>query len=527
MIPRLLPTLLLAVLACPAFAESFEEVQAKTDMSNADAVFQLAQWCMENKQPSKGRQLYAQVLKIDKDHEGARNALGQVRVGDRWVARNLAPAAATAPPEGSAAAGTAPRPASGPGPAAKDVPWDLTIPKDPAAGIENTFLDGYVAQMKTSRNDSDAMGNAVATLMMKENWPSALPRICQALLAPDFDDVYGAAEICLQLRREKRFAEAQRLLGFLVRGSEKATDPEDLSYMCLALVGSRERKAVPRLVELLANPSKDVVDAAKEALASITNVPVKSIEAGRMKSWWDANWSVSEEQILAEQLNGSDLAVAVEAAAALCERRDKAIFPVLIRLLRSGDKGVVRRAIQVVKRATGLDWSMDITLPPEEMAKRVERLEKWWKEEQLRFAWPGLPAEGTTAASAPAPERDPDAEQVEQLASTAGTSAQAAEAQLLSRGTAAVRALIGGLSHASPIARRRAHDILRQITKQDIPYDPRAEEPQRTAAIDAWKAWAVQQKLMPSDDPAPSDQGESTGAEPPPGPAQPPAPKRP
>ena len=78
----------LALIALCQFghAESLEERVKATDMSNADSVFELAQWCTENKLPTKARAYLNQVIKLDKDHEGARTALGQVKVGEHWVA---------------------------------------------------------------------------------------------------------------------------------------------------------------------------------------------------------------------------------------------------------------------------------------------------------------------------------------------------------------------------------------------------------------------------------------------------------
>ena len=47
-------TLLLAILlTASAWAETYEEMEKATDMTNAEAVFGLAKWCAENRMPSK------------------------------------------------------------------------------------------------------------------------------------------------------------------------------------------------------------------------------------------------------------------------------------------------------------------------------------------------------------------------------------------------------------------------------------------------------------------------------------------
>src|SRR5687768_14384469 len=131
----MLRILLLALLATTAMAESLEQRIAKTDMSNAESVFELGQWCAENKLPTKARQYYNAVIKLEKDHEGARTALGQIKVGERWVsAGNTPPTKPGAEP--AAGAGTS-RTASGTPPTAAQIEWNLALPKDPQPA--NTF----------------------------------------------------------------------------------------------------------------------------------------------------------------------------------------------------------------------------------------------------------------------------------------------------------------------------------------------------------------------------------------------------
>lgn len=490
------------VLATTMFAASFEEMQAKTDMTSADAVYRLGVWCSENNQPSKARKFYGQAIKIDRDHEGARTALGMIRVGDRWINKgdeNPTGKVPGRPAEGgSEAAIPAAKPLGGPGPSVKDVAWDLTIPADPGNG-DNPFIDGYLARMSKAGNDSDDMGRCVATLLMPDHWPAAKPRLCRILLTPGFTDLYGTVEIAMELRKQGRTSESNQLLPFVAKASERVTDPEDLAHFTLLAFAVRDRRSVPRLAELLAHPEASVKESAAEALIAITHVPARSLTPESAKSWWDNNWSKSEERILAEQLRSSDPMTQVCAAAELCERRDLAIFPVLFRLLRLEDPVINRRAIAVFIRATGLEFGYVFELPPVERYKRVDVIEKWWKQEKANFNWSGLPREEVVnlASGKPTPAaNDPDRLMVKQLASTTGTEAQTAELQLRSRETKAVPALIEGLGDQSTLIRLRAYGILCEITRQNLPFDPSGEEVDRAKKIDAWRNWAVKAKLL-------------------------------
>jgi hypothetical protein len=493
MIRHLVLSLMLAASAYAA--ESFEDMQRSTDMTSADSVFALANWCAENRMPTKAQQLYRQVLKIDKDHFGANNAMGMVLVGDRWVNKAFLPKAQDAGKEGAEGGPLAARANSAPGPATKDVAWDLTIVPD-AGPADNPFLDRYIEQMRTAGNDSDQMGAAVATLLREDNWPSAYPRLCKALLTPGYGDVYGACEMILLMRRQDRLAEIRRFFPFVVKASESVTNPEDLEHFAMIAISVRDRRSVPRLTELLAHPAKNVQDTAREALAVITRLPERELTTDKVKAWWNANWSLSEDRILAEQLRSSDPLMAAEAAAGLCEMRNKDIFPVLFKLLRSEDSLVVKKAVSTLQRATSLDWGISPGMPIDQRAKRVDALEKWWKDEHIKFAWPGLPAEDGGHAPAGASAPDPDRDSVGLLASTTGSEAQESESRLRSRGRDAVPALLKGLESANPLIRRRAHDILRETSKKDFGFDPREDDTKRAAAIEAWRAWAVSEKLV-------------------------------
>jgi hypothetical protein len=113
------------------------------------------------------------------------------------------------------------RGSSGPGPAAKDVAWDLTC--RPRSG-DASFVDAQIERMNHAKNDSDEMDSAVLTLMRADCRAQLMPRLCAALMRPDFADIYGACQIMLKpgQGRAPQHA-ARRLLAFIAKCSEHNT----------------------------------------------------------------------------------------------------------------------------------------------------------------------------------------------------------------------------------------------------------------------------------------------------------------
>lgn len=488
---RTMSALLLATVAATGWAESLAERIKATDMSNAEQVFELAEWCSANNLPTKARQYYNQVIKLDKDHEGARTFLGQVRVGDRWVSAKAAGVAAK-PAADAGAGGAAPaaRTAAGPGPTAEQITWDLTVPKDPEP--QSTFINQYIDRMSSVGNDSRDMDVSVATILMDEHLAKALPRVCAALMRPDFRDLYGASTLVMELLRRGEAAKARQLLPFLVAASGRITEAEDLATFAYAAAMLKDKRVVPRLIQLLATGGDEVRDAAVDGLGGITLLPIEQITVERAQQWWDLNHNVSDQQTYQEQLNSQDPRVAVEAAKALYQYRDRAIVPVLIRLLRSDDRLVCNEAIHVIKQITGNTWSYDASGTPEEKGKRADELAKWWKEEQFRFRWIDELADESADAATAGNAADPAAEWVRQLGSVAGNEAATAEGNLINQGAKSVPALIAGLENPGRLVRRKCHELLVKVSKQDLPFDAAAGDAERAGQVAAWKKWAAE-----------------------------------
>jgi hypothetical protein len=487
-------TLLLAV-ACGAFAmaeESLEEVTKKTDMNSADEVYALGEWCEKNNKPTTARKYYLKAIQLDKDHEAARAKMGQVRVGERWVSAALAGGAKDAGKDkgDDGKGGGRGRRASGPGPTAKEVKWDLAV-ADPER--DNQFIETQIKRMNDNKNDSDAMDSAVLTLFRQDCRTEMVPRLCAALLREDFRDLYGPSMLLIEFVKAGDLATARQLLGFLARASERSTDKDDLDTFAYVSPLARDRRVAPRLIELMENPEQAVVLSAKRAFAQISLQPVDGITAASAKAWWDLNHDVSERVWLSEQLQNPDPVIAVTAARGLYDLRDKAIIPVVLKVLKGDNRQANDKAIDLIRRITGNDWGYDPLSPPEERAKVVAQLEKWWKESGARFEWI---EDRNAKPAADAKPNDPLAGWVRQLASVEGTEAQQAEQNLMGKGDEAVPALIKGLKDPGVIVRRKCNDILKALSKTDVGFDPRAEDDKREKGIAAWVSWAKGKGLL-------------------------------
>ena len=490
------PTLLL-LLAIPfAFAETYEEQLQKTDQTNAEQVFALAQWCTENNLPSKARQHLFQVIKLDKDHAEARTLIGQVKVGDRWVAKTHMKDEPSAP-----APGDKPLPV-GPAPLAKDVVWNLVAVKDPAPA--NKFVDSYIERMQTVANDSNEMEISVSTLTTSDNLPSAIPRLCAALQRPSFTDLTGPSGVVQALLKDGRRADAKILFPYIAQASIRCTDPEDLLAFAYAASQIRDKRAVPRLIELMGNDNKDLASSAGEAISLITGLPRDSMTADKATAWWGRFYRSDDTDILRAQLTSKDPETALAAASQLGALQEKKVIDVLIEFLKSDDVKICAKAHQLVTTFTGRNWGYVATDPKDQRLKRVEMLAKWWKENRENYVFAIDPRlvkdsavvhdKGSAAAT------DPVVVAVRDLASTDAKLAAKAESDLLSKAGGAVPALIAGLESDNPITARKSHELLQRISKKgDIAFSTRDAADKKIKAIAAWKTWAVANKFLSDD----------------------------
>ncbi len=501
----LLALVLSAAMPLACFAETYEEMLKKTDQTSAQAVYELAEWCQQNNQPTRYRQLLAQVIRLDRDHEAAREALGQVKVGTQWVQKSqVKEGPKTAQGEGA-------KLPSGTGPAADKVAWDLAIPRDPKP--KNPFVDSYIDRLNSTANDSSDMEIAISTLTTEENLPMALPRLCAALLTPAFKDLYGPSAMVQALLKSERRADAKMLFPFIVVASARSTDSDDLQAFCYACSGLRDKRAMARLLELMANSDKDVASAATDAAALITGLPVAGLDVDKANSWWAKNYASDDAEILRSQLLSKDPDTSIAAAAQLGAIQEKKAVDVLIEWLKSEDPKVANRAHQQVTQFTGRDWGYVPTDPLDVRLKRVAMLSKWWKENRDTFKLqvdPRLVKGSTVVNEAGAPAADPNVAALRNLSSTDAKLAAQAESDLLANGEKSVPFLITGLTNDSPITVRACNRVLQQVAKRsDLIVNPRDTPEVRQKAIAAWRAWATEKKLLVEEDEAePGEEGE-------------------
>jgi hypothetical protein len=483
---RSLAPLLLAA-SCAWSADSFADLLKATNLKDADSVFALAEWCKENNEPNKAKTYYKKTVELAPDHPGARKALGQVKVGKKWLDEKAA--------QGKAAAG--PAVPAGKGPTAAEQRWDLTVPNDPDA--DNPFINTYIANLWMSAADSDAMEQSIGTIAMADNCASAVPRLCANMAGTPRPQVHGPAMIVISLTRSGRRDLALRLFPFVMRDAGLAATPDDQSAVLGMIEILRDKRGVPRLIEMLGLADPDIVNHAQIVATALTGLqqPTKA----SLKTWWDRWHARSDLDLWKAQLSDDDARVALNAAALLIDHREGAIVPTIAKFLKTPNAAVTAQAIEVLKKMTRQDWGLSTETSLEDRVKKAATFEAWWKEKGERFEWPEsdqLRQEreaqaGIQAARAP---DDPLVLAVTGLAQP-GVGGSQAETRLVEAGKAAVPALIGGLANDNLITRRKSADLLLRITgKQDIPFDPRAEPGVRAAAVEAWTAWAIGEKLV-------------------------------
>ena len=476
----------LATFTFCAGADSLADMEKATDMNDAGSVFSLATWCRENKQDRKANTYMLKVIKLDPDHADARRALGQVKIGTRWVnEKDLKDKPSTAP---------AP---AGKGPTFAEQKWDVPVMVDPDPG--NDFALAYIAKLDAKDAEGNDMEVAINTLSSKDNRDSALPKLYAALAAGKVGRIYGPAQMTVGFVREGRRDLALRFFPLIMKASTGVTDPAD----CTALLGMmevlRDKRGVPRLIELLSHSDADVKDNAALTATKLTGVSQPT--AASVRTWWDRWHGRNDVDIWKDQLKSDSADIALGAAVILIDSREPAIMATITTYLKGPNVRETRLAIEALKKLTRQDWGMSPEASVEERTKKAAQIEVWWKEGKERFEWPE--SEGRTkereaqaAVAATTPASDPLLPAVAGLAQT-GAAASQAESRLLDAGPTAVPALISGLSDANLIIRRKSADLLARISKKtDIPFDPRAVETERAQAIAAWTAWAISQKLM-------------------------------
>ncbi len=480
---RILAALLLAAAVCYA-EDRLADLEKATDMNDAGSVYSLAQWCKENQQNRKANAYFTKVIKLDPEHAGARLALGQIKVGTRWINQK---------DQKVKPISTAPEP-SGTGPTFAEQVWDLSNPPDPEP--DNDFALAYIAKLDHPDHESDAMEVAIGTLANAENRASAIPKLCAAMGAGAVKRIYGPCQIAVLLVRYGRRDLALQVFPFAMKASAGVANPADGNALVAMIEILRDKRGVPRLIELLGSTDTDLKEQA--ALTATTLTGVVGPTTASLRTWWDRCHGRSDGEIWKEQLRSDSANVALGAAVLLIDQCEPAILGTITRYLKSPNVREVRLAVEALTKLTRQDWGINPEAPLEYRTKKAAQIDTWWKEGLERFEWPESETRirERAAQAAIVPATDPLAAAVLALGQ-AGAATIQAENRLIGAGPSAVPALIGGLGDANLIVRRKSADLLTRITKKtDIPFDPRGAESVRTAAIEAWTAWAISQNLL-------------------------------
>ena len=335
------------------------------------------------------------------------------------------------------------------------------------------------------------MDISVATCIDEKYWPMAMPRLCAALLKDSFTDLYGTSTMVMELGHKGRGAEARPLIGFMMKASQRITATQDLDAFCWAMSVFKDRRAVPRLIELMQGADAGLAKSATQAVSAITHVPAQGLDAAKAQIWWNDNCNVSEQDSLRAQLNSSDDQAVLEAIRSLYALRDKQLMPSLLRLLRSASTPVRSGAIDIFARITNSQWGYDPQATDDARAKIVDHIDGWWKENGGSFSFPDAP-DGATAST------DPCAQWVHDLDNSAGTTAIDAERNLRQRGLEAVSSLLDGLGSTSLLTRQRSYEILKAVSGQSLDFNARDSDDGRAKAIAAWADWWKSQHYDPA-----------------------------
>ncbi|MDA3961001.1 MAG: hypothetical protein PF961_09440 [Planctomycetota bacterium] len=496
---RLVMICLLTCCAWNAYAvassEDYAEQLAKTDLTSADEVFMLAAWCKEGGLHFSASKHFKQALKIDPDHQPTRDALGYVWYDKRWVHKSRVPGASN------------PRPATGkgggrskpgrPGPSTADVDWDLRLPER-SSEPDARWLINIIAEMNTVGNFAPEMEQAWRTLLLPQYLPYSGNELAHALSDPSFTDIYGATQFvqtCLQSDDPAKQAQGKMVYPFVVKASERVTDGEELYYFALVVGQAGDKRAVPRMIDML-DGEGDAQAGAMAALSMLTLIPEDEVTKDRAQTWWNRYHSASDGEIYGHLLKSADPLVRLGACDRLYPEQDPRIVPTLIDICKSDNGPAFDGAVTLLRTISASDWGLAKSeLSPDEKAERIERLEEWWDTEGAKFTFVEFrnlaPVDAATSNAQTAETW------IRELTSLDQGAARAAQDRLLQAGNDAVPALIDALESSDGIRSAKARDLLRTITKQNFGFEPnRGSKAEREQAVASWKAWAKEQQLL-------------------------------
>ncbi len=518
MLSRCLSIMLISALSMVALTlpgtETYRQRLAMTDTSDPHEMFELAQWCKDNNMIVRYRQHLNQVIELDPDHYPAREALGFVFYNNQWTHRSRVPRHVLEQEDKArqqTADGTSDwtAAAAGPAPAADEITWDLTIGDDPSPGEEG-WINQQIGIMSRSGPMSRQLEGAYRTLLMERYFPGSIHHLKQALKGGSFRGVYGVAMMFSEIWRERdpeRMQAMRTLVPFLVKASETMRDEVNLEAFSMIMGMVNERRAVPRLIQILRSGGEDAQYAARMALSSITLLPERGLTADSAQQWWSRYHNAPDQVIYGTLLNDRDLDVSISAAERMIPDGFRQVIPAMLRVLENGDNRQMLMADSILQRLTDSSW-VNVNMDQEERERRVNFAKRWWEDNKDDFEPAELRRRREQLLRAdPRDEGGPERQIVERIASlnnTDETRVSAAETFLINQAEAAIAPLIRhGLTHSSGIVRQRSDALLRQITSQNFNFQGLVgSEDDREAARQRWREWARQEGHMDAARPA-------------------------
>ncbi|TVR08255.1 MAG: hypothetical protein EA401_14245 [Planctomycetota bacterium] len=475
----------LMVVAAAAFAQSYDEQLANTDRSDPDALYRLVVWCQENQFHARANQHIREIYAIDPNHAPTRELQGFVWDGRRWVHSSRMPGGGQQDDDRQREQQAR---ATGPGPKAEDIDWQLrplTNP-DEDGGLTN-FLTGVINSMNRGNR------NEWATLMLEGQREVGLPLLMQRIADGDYSDLYGPVKILEQLIEEGNIARARRFLPFVMKVSSGSNHrAEDLALFSFIVSKIGDKRVVPRLIQLLDHADDDVQFNSRFALGRFMHRGVDAINAEEAQEWWDRFHSAPDSVIYAESLSHRDPRVRLSAVESITVNDfHEKVVPVLAELLTENDRAVFMGATQQLQRVTGSTWDVRMNASQDERETASQRLLAWWEEEKNTFTPMHMRGQVREEQE---DDDDPTTRMavfVAQLGDLDEAVSRNALSQLRRAGDDAIAPLINGLQHNDGVVRNRARDLLREITGQNFSFQGmRGSEEERQQAREAWIDWA-------------------------------------
>ena len=162
---------------------------------------------------------------------------------------------------------------AGPAPKADEIDWDLSFPANPDTdGAMTNFLKGELRHLNSPRNTG-----SWSTLVLEQQREVAIILLKEAIADGSFTNVAVPMKVAEHFIEEGKRNEADALVPFMVKASEKATDIEALAEFAYKIGTFGDKRVIPRLIELLSHNDENIQFNTKYSLAQFMVRPIDDI----------------------------------------------------------------------------------------------------------------------------------------------------------------------------------------------------------------------------------------------------------